>query len=541
MAVMTKPSKTSASKVKVEMTDEQKATQEIISLLNNRVKAKKVRIPKRVEDISLKWVREAPFFSEFLLRFNYYLTEAVPTMGVNSRRGRINLYINEKFMNGGMEYMKFDEKTGEAIVKKDDKGEVVYDTEGNVTYETEEWKGLNDAELEGVLLHEIMHLVRLHHERTLEDHYVFNIAGDMLINDDIKDMSIGRTKIVLPKGAIYLKMAQDDGYKGEPVTETLYHWLIEKRQDYANMMSDLMQNGEGQGQCDKCGGSGKEQSKCESCGGDGQEKDGDGKDTGNPCPDCGGSGEKEGKCSKCGGSGKGNSKGNGSGLFGAKYGSKIDEHDVMDEGDGLSESTIREIIETGKIRGWGNISGNMVSRLEELTKPSQIRWQQLLRKYLSALIFDYGPFNENTWSRRNRRQLPLPGIKKLSNKIVVAVDTSGSISQKDLEAFFSEIEAIVKDQSQLIVIQCDTEIVDVKNNYKRGDFRKIEIKGRGGTIVQPIFDYMIEHDLKRFPVVYFTDGYFSYDFDTLGIKTIWCVTEECNDIPGGRNVYIDVD
>lgn len=527
----------SETQTKVDLNDEQKAAQELIKILNSRVRAKKVRIPPRVEDISLRWVREAPFFSEFLLRFNYFLTEAVPTMGVNSRRGRINLYINEKFMNGGMEHIKFDDK-GEAIIKKDDKGDPIFDENGNVEYETEEWPGLSDEELEGVLVHEIMHLIRLHHERALEDHYVFNIAGDMLINEDIKEMTIGRRKIHLPKGAVYLKMAHDDGYTGEPITEPLYNWLLEKREQYENQMSDLMQNGNGQGQCDNCNGSGKEKSECESCGGDGQEKDENGNSTGNSCPDCGCSGEKDQKCSKCGGSGK---QKQGNGGFDARYGSKIDEHEIMGDNDGLTESTIREIIDTGKIRGWGNISGNMVSKLEELTKPAQIKWQQLLRKYLSAMIYNHGPWHENTWSRRNRRQLPLPGTKKLSNKIVVAVDTSGSIRQADLEAFFTEIEAIVKDQSQLIVIQCDTQIVDVKTEYKKGDFRKIDIKGRGGTIVQPVFDYMLEHKLTQFPVVYFTDGYFSYDFETHGIRTIWCVTEDCNDIPGGKNVYIDVE
>lgn len=527
-----------ATDTKVKLTEEQKnEVMQTIKLLNSRVKAKKVRIPSRVENISLKWLRDAPFFSEFLLRFHYYITEAVPTMGVNSRRGKINLYINEKFMNGGMEYIKFDEKTGEAVFKKDKKGEPKLDKDGNIEYEIEEWPGLSDSELEGVLVHEIMHLIRLHHERTLEDHYVFNIAGDMLINEDIKDMKIGRTTVTLPKGAVYLKMAKDDGYKGEPITEPLYDWLLELRKQYENRMTDLMQNADGQGQCSKCGGSGKEQGECESCGGDGKEKDGDGEETGNDCQDCNGSGKKEGKCDKCGGSGNGNQQG----QFEVKYGSKIDEHEIMGDSDGLTESTIKEIIETGKIRGWGNISGNMISKLEELTKPAQIKWQQILRKYLSALIYNHGPWHENTWSRRNRRQLPLPGVKKLSNKIIVAVDTSGSIREKDLEAFFTEIESIVRDQSQLMVIQCDTEINDVRTEYKRGDYKKIDIKGRGGTIVQPVFDYMVEHKLTHFPLVYFTDGYFDYGFDTFRIKTIWCVTEECNEIPGGKNLYIDAD
>ena len=88
---------------------------------------------------------------------------------------------------------------------------------------------MTEEELEGVLVHEIEHLIRAHGERALEDHYVWNIAGDMLINDDITTMTIGNRKLELPKGAVYLTQAKADGYKGESITEELYFWLLDKK------------------------------------------------------------------------------------------------------------------------------------------------------------------------------------------------------------------------------------------------------------------------------------------------------------------------
>jgi predicted metal-dependent peptidase len=578
----------------------------MISIIDKLTKVKRVRLPARIEAVSVKWVRDAPFFSEFLMRFNYFETEAIPTMGVNCIKGRINLYINTQFMNGGGKFYKFD-KEGKPIIKMKS-GKPELDDQGNVIYEMEAWKGLNDDQLEAVLLHEIMHLIRVHHERTLEDPYIFNIAGDMLINEDLKTMQIGNRKPTLPDGAVYLSQAQKEGYKDEAITEKLYIWLIDQRQKYMNTMQDLMkQQGKQSGQkqqCSHCGGSGKVDQECSECGGkgtvkpkcpdcggsgqkqnqqgqgnqkqdgkgqgkdqngegqDGQDQQGQGQGQGEqegdgqghscpschgsgkdqngqdePCPSCGGGGHEEGNCPHCGGSG--NQRG--SDLFDAIYGSKIDDHSSIEQNDELTEATIREIIETGKIRGWGNISGEAIEKLEELTKPSKISWKQILRRYLTAAIHDVGNIYENSWAKRNRRQLPLPGIKKLNNRVIIGIDTSGSIGKREFQVFFTEVERIVKDTSNIILLQWDTEIKDVKMGYKKGDWRKIAIKGRGGTDVQKTFDWMVENKYTTYPLIMFTDGYFDHNFDTHAVKVVWCVTVGENKIPGGDNIYIEMD
>lgn len=524
---------------KIGMDESQKKNIETsVVLLQKSFKATQIRIPGRIEEISLKWLRDAPFYAEFLLKFNYFMTEGVPTMGVNARKGFINLYINDQFMNGGGQMPKIDKASGKPIFKTDKKGNPLFDKDGNPEMEMEDWKGLSDEELEGVLIHEIMHLIHCHHERVREDAYIWNIAGDMLINNDISTMDIGRRRIVLPDGAIYLKLAQQEGYKGEPVTEPLYEWLLDKRKQYQNMMSDLVgSQGQGQGQ----GQGQQKQQDCKECGGDGKEKDDQGNDTGNPCPNCGGSGKEPGQQEgNGGGSGQKNA-----GLFDAIYGSKIDYHDVMADNDGLSESTIKEIVDTAKMKGYGLISGNMQQTLDRLTTPSRTSWKQILRKHLSAVINSPGPFRESCWARRNRRGLPLPGAKKLDAKIVVAIDTSGSIGTAELTQFFTEMEKIVKDISQIVMIQCDAEIQDVHWQYKKGDFRKIKIKGRGGTIVQPVFDWMFKNKMEKYPLVYFTDGEFSYDFDTKGVHVYWCITSTMGrrdhiKVPKGDNIYIDI-
>lgn len=524
---------------------------------------KKVRIPKAFEDISLKWVKQAPFFSEFMLRFHYFKTADIPTAGVNCIRGNLNFYFNPEFIDGGGMRPKIaSDGHPELILGKD--GQPLLDATGNIQHVMEPRPALTELEVEGLLVHEIMHIIRLHHERSLADHQLFNIAADMLINNDISTMKIHGRSLALPEGGMYLKMATEpvqrpgmpviEPYKGEEVSEPLYIWLMDVRQQFQDSMEKLLQQqkggggGQGQGQpCPDCDGTGKKQpgdGEGEKEEGDGQSGEGQGQGQEQGEGQASGSGGGDETCPTCGGSGQ--QPGGGPGdqstsadLFDALYGSSIDVHEVQQQSDELSEATIKEVIDSAKMRGWGKISGDAIQKMEDLLKPAKLPWRQILRKCLSPMVYDYGPHFENTWSRRNRRSLPLPGMRRLSNKIVVAIDTSGSIGTDELGQFFAEIEKICKDMSQLVVMQWDTSVKAVEYKYRKGSWRKIEVKGRGGTSVQCVFDWMKENNYHKYPLVNFTDGWFDYGFNNWGVKTIWCVTEADSKVPHGRNIFID--
>jgi len=517
---------------------DKEAAKKKVVIVTQGTKAKKIRIPERIENISLKWLVDAPFFSEFLLRFTYFKSDDIPTMGVNSTKGRINLYMNEGFMNGGVDMHTIElDKDGFPVILKDDDGNSILDANGNlqVALKEIEHPGLTDLELEGVLVHEIMHLIRLHMDRGQDsDFSMFNIAADMCINEEIRGSSgdysdnmrgltIGRRNIKLPEGALYIDLARKDGYDGELISEPIYTWLIEKREEYKKKQKEMQENGSS-GDCNKCGG-------------DGKEKDENGNKTGNDCPDCGGSGKQNGQ-GEPGDGGKGGGAQSIEDLFETTYGGG--SHEILEASDNLAESTVKDITDNAIARGWGNISGNFSSNIEELLKPTKINWKALLRKHIMSHIYGHGTIKENKWSRRNRRSLPLPGKRKLSKRIVIGVDTSGSVDEESLKQFFTEIETIVKDVSSLTVIQWDTDIKGVWKEYKKGDFRKIKVKGRGGTAVQCIFDWMIENKRKEDLLLNFTDGYFYEVYDTHGIKNIWCCTTDQTP-SGGKTIKVDVN
>ena len=117
-----------------------------------------------------------------------------------------------------------------------------------------------------------------------------------------------------------------------------------------------------------------------------------------------------------------------------------------------------------------------------------------------------------TRTRLNRRQperFDLPGRQddKIL-KIVAAIDTSGSVSDRDVAYILNEIIAIIAGRKHsLTVIECDSKIQRVYQVKTQADIKK-NVAGRGGTAFTPVVEY-INNDryFRDALLIYFTDGY----------------------------------
>lgn len=139
---------------------------------------------------------------------------------------------------------------------------------------------------------------------------------------------------------------------------------------------------------------------------------------------------------------------------------------------------------------------------------AKVDWRTLLRRFITQTSdADY------TWARPNRRMLAhghyLPKLWSESmGEIVVAVDTSGSISGPVLEAFSAEINAIIADTRPMKthVIYCDAAVNRV-DEFSPDDIIKLVGVGGGGTDFRPPFEYVEEHEIAPVCLVYLTDLY----------------------------------
>ena len=115
----------------------------------------------------------------------------------------------------------------------------------------------------------------------------------------------------------------------------------------------------------------------------------------------------------------------------------------------------------------------------------------------------------------------------LASNSLVAVDVSGSIDSRTLRAFYSAIARFFKYGVETIdVVQFDIGLREVTTFKKRP--KSVEVRGRGGTEFQSVFDHLKTHT-QYDGLIIFTDGYAlepRVDFK-MRTKVLWvCRSEE---------------
>jgi predicted metal-dependent peptidase len=79
--------------------------------------------------------------------------------------------------------------------------------------------------------------------------------------------------------------------------------------------------------------------------------------------------------------------------------------------------------------------------------------------------------------------------------------------------------------------------------YEKGDqIETIECKGRGGTRVMPVFDYIAENNINVDNFIYFSDmGIFDYPEQDVGYPILWVSSDiRAKDAPIGETTYLKV-
>lgn len=192
---------------------------------------------------------------------------------------------------------------------------------------------------------------------------------------------------------------------------------------------------------------------------------------------------------------------------------------------------LQKAVQTAKQTA-GDIPGGLQTEIDQILKP-KVDWRSQLKDFIQSFPADFD------FMSRDRRfmQTPfiIPSLTGEKVKIGVAIDTSGSISDKELAIFLSEIYAIIATYNnvELLLMSIDTEINVVKTIYNKDDLNKFKMVGRGGTRFIPAFEYINEiggyHGL-----LYLTDGFAEFPENKYNFKTIWLITNETVKPPFGR-------
>jgi predicted metal-dependent peptidase len=153
---------------------------------------------------------------------------------------------------------------------------------------------------------------------------------------------------------------------------------------------------------------------------------------------------------------------------------------------------------------WGTIPGELVGLIKASLKVD-LDYRKMLSLFKTSVLSSK---RRLTRMRPNRRSgFDAMGSRyELSTNLLIAVDVSGSVTDKSLEFFFSVINRLFKYGIQkLDVLQFDAKIQGDVEPLKKAR-RTVKVLGRGGTSFQPAADYYCEHP-EYDGLIYFSDGY----------------------------------
>lgn len=191
--------------------------------------------------------------------------------------------------------------------------------------------------------------------------------------------------------------------------------------------------------------------------------------------------------------------------------------------DGLLEAVVREVVRDAVRKARGALPGNIVEIVESLIR-GRTNWRAAMRSFVMRAR---RVSREASWTRPNRRYPDQPGFQRKARlRVCVAVDTSGSVGERELALFASEVERIARYGDEVFVVECDAAIQRVYEFDRLMPPRR-DFVGRRGTDFRPVFDWAKSQRPGFDCIIYLTDGYGEAP-ERSCIPTLWALTE------GGR-------
>ena len=190
-----------------------------------------------------------------------------------------------------------------------------------------------------------------------------------------------------------------------------------------------------------------------------------------------------------------------------------DLHPTWKEFNGLSEADkklikaqidhqIKSIIES-QSRDRGFVPSELQSYIDtlfEIKEPSY-DWKSYFRRFFGSSSKTY---TKKTRRKLNKRFSENPALKiKTKKKVLVGIDTSGSVSNKDLIEFFGEIYHMWKTGISITIAEGDAAI---SNIYEYNGETPEKVTGRGGTDMNPFIKYFNENKQYN-SLIILTDGF----------------------------------
>ncbi|MDR0637086.1 MAG: VWA-like domain-containing protein [Treponema sp.] len=154
---------------------------------------------------------------------------------------------------------------------------------------------------------------------------------------------------------------------------------------------------------------------------------------------------------------------------------------------------------------WGTIPGALAQSILATLKPI-LDYRKVLSGFRATVLSSNMALTRFRPSRRYG--FVYMGKKsRFTTRLLIGVDVSGSISDKEINLFYSTVNRFFKYGIEKIDVQQFDADLQGKPLLMKKARKGIQVKGRGGTCFQPIIDYFAANRNTYNGLIIFTDGY----------------------------------
>jgi len=188
----------------------------------------------------------------------------------------------------------------------------------------------------------------------------------------------------------------------------------------------------------------------------------------------------------------------------------------------------------------GKLGDNMMRLVDFMLQP-KLPWRSLLAQYMTAIARDDYSYSRPS-SRRGDPAL-FPSLRSAQLHVTVALDTSGSISGKEINEFVSEIDAIKSTvRARVTLHACDAQLAEGGpwefEPWDEFSTTQMKLKGGGGTSFVPVFDWVNQQDTMPDLLIYFTDAEGKFPDVDPTYPVIWLVKGKAK-VPFGQRIQLN--
>lgn len=204
------------------------------------------------------------------------------------------------------------------------------------------------------------------------------------------------------------------------------------------------------------------------------------------------------------------------------------DYTALWEEDPFQARLITDIIHS--TTGWGSIPGDMIELIKKSTE-GRIDYRNALRGFRASILSEKRRLTRMRPSRRF-------GFEQMGSRydfitrILVAVDTSGSVGSEELGRYFNIITTFFKygiQQVDVLMFDWDIQGDVMKLDEAKKRKQEFKVQGRGGTNFQAPVDYLAKHP-EYDGMIVITDGYAPVpDIPPLcKAKLLWIIDNEAS-------------